>query len=576
MKSIKSKDISNLIIGISCILLINYIGSMLFFRLDLTEEKRFTLSDQTIALLDSLDEELSIKVYLEGDLNPGFLRLRNETEEMLQEFEAYANGNLVYEFINPYDLGGKPEKVFQDLANQGLQPTNLETKEEGGLKQQYIIPGALMYYQNRKLPIQLLKSELNLPAEFVLNKSIESIEFELTNTVRKLIKNQREKVGFLTGHGEIEDNEIWDAASGLNEYYQTLAISGDSITQQQITIVDRVNLKNKDGQVLVDALNDYQGLIVAKPMDQFDDNELVVLDQFIMNGGKVMWCIDATTIDMDSLTSGLYTMAFPRKTRLEEMLYAYGARLNQNLVQDLQCGYIPVFVGYEGNQPKYKRSPWYYNPLITTNNEHLIVTNLDPIKTSFVSSIDTIPVPDVKKSILLSTTKNSKNLRVPVRVSLQTAIRQPDLNKYTKGRQTIAVLLEGEFDSFFKNRLVSKGSKQAKKKSVPTKMIVIADGDVIKNEVNSEGNPFPLSYDKYYNNIAYDNKKFILNAMNYLMGDEDLIPIRSRRIVLRLLDGKTIKENKDTIVLLNTALPILLVLLSGVIAIYRRKRKYAK
>lgn len=577
MSSIRQKDISNLLLTLIIIVLVNFISGYLFTRFDLTEEKRFTLSDQTVDLLDSLQEELNVKVYLDGNLDPGFLRLRNETKEMLTEFEAFSNGNLIFEFINPYDLGGKPEQIFTNLAKEGLQPTNVEIPEEGGLKQKYIVPGALMYYQNRKLPIQLLKSELNVNSEYVLNKSIEALEFELTNTIRKLIKNKREKIGFLSGHGEIPDNEMWDAASSLNEYYQALTLSGDSITQQQIQVVDRVKLTNKEGQVLVDALKDYKGLIVAKPIKQFTDPELVMLDQYIMNGGKVMWCLDVTSIDMDSLTTGLYTMSFPLKTGLEPMLYNYGVRLNQNLIQDLQCGQIPVFVGYEGNQPKYKRSPWYYNPLVTTNNEHLIVTNLDPIRTSFVSSMDTIPVPDVKKTVLLTSSKNSKLLRVPVRVSLQTAVRTPDTRKYNKGKQNIAILLEGEFDSFFKNRLVSKGNRDVKKKSVPTKMIVVADGDIIKNEVNSAGSPFPLSYDKFYSNmIAYDNKKFILNAMNYLMGDEDLIPIRSRRIAIRLLDSAKIKQDKQTIVLINTALPMSLVLIVGLIAIYRRKLKYSR
>lgn len=573
-KHSKTFDLFKLLIWLLVLVAVNYIGSFFFTRLDLTEEKRFTLSDQTINTLDSLEEEIIIKVYLEGDLNAGFVRLQKETKEMLDEFEAYAYQGLTYEFIDPYTINKDPNKVFDQLAKKGLQPTNVQINTESGTKQQYLFPGAIIYYQGKTLPVQLLKSETSLPPEVALNKSIESLEFELTNTIRKLRYPRKPKVGFTSGHGEFSDEEIWDFASGLQEYYNVFELKIDSVKMLRQNVVIRVDLKSDEqGNIPFDLLDNYEAIVIAGPTQDFSDKECFLIDQFIMKGGKVLWALNANTASMDSLETGRISMAFPIQSKLFNLTYNYGARINPDLVQDLTCGPVPVFDGYQGNQPRFTRYPWVYDPLLISDNSHLINTNLDPIRTNFASSIDTIAVPGISKHVILKTSESSRVLKTPSRVSLQSAVRKPSIERFNKKNIPIGVLLEGKFSSYYKNRVVDfKLIKDGKF----SKMIVLSDANIIKNEVTREGRPYPLSVNKFYSDQYYDNKKFLMNAMNYLCGDQDLIPMRSRKIELRLLDKKKIKEEGAMWRLINLIGPLLLMLIIVIPIGIMRKSKYSK
>lgn len=573
-KHSRTYDLFKLFIWLLVLVAINYVGSFFFTRLDLTEEKRFTLSDQTINTLDSLEEELIITVYLEGDLNSGFVRLQKETKEMLDEFEAYADKGLTYEFVDPYSLNKDPNKVFEQLGKKGLQPTNVQLNTESGSEQQYLFPGAIIYYQGKSLPVQLLKSETSLPPEVALNKSIESLEFELSNSIRKLSHPSKPAVAFTSGHGEFIDEEVWDFAAGLQEYYNVFEIIIDSIELQKKKVISRVELKeNQSGQLDFQLLEKFEAIVIAGPKDNFSDKECFLIDQFIMKGGKVLWALNGNTATMDSLQTGRISMAFPVQNKLFDLSYSYGARINPNIVQDLTCGPVPVFDGYQGNQPRFTRYPWVYDPLLISDNSHLINTNLDPIRSNFASTIDTIPVPGIDKHVILKTSENSKILKTPVRVSLQTAVRKPSVERFNKGRQTIGVLLEGKFESYYKNRVVD---FPMKKQGEYSRMIVLSDASIIKNDVTREGRPYPLSVNKFYSDQFYDNKKFLMNSMNYLCGDEDLIPMRSRKIQLRLLDKKKVKEEGSFWKLINLLGPLLMILIIVIPITIIRKMKYSK
>ena len=573
-KHSRTYDLFKLFVWLLVLVAINYVGSFFFTRLDLTEEKRFTLSDQTINTLDSLEEELIITVYLEGDLNSGFVRLQKETKEMLDEFEAYADQGLTYEFVDPYSLNKDPNKVFEQLGKKGLQPTNVQLNTESGSEQQYLFPGAIIYYQGKSLPVQLLKSETSLPPEIALNKSIESLEFELSNSIRKLSHPSKPAVAFTSGHGEFIDEEVWDFATGLQEYYNVFEIKIDSIELQKKKVISRVELKeNQSGQLDFQLLEKFEAIVIAGPKDNFSDKECFLIDQFIMKGGKVLWALNGNTANMDSLQTGRISMAFPVQNKLFDLSYSYGARINPNIVQDLTCGPVPVFDGYQGNQPRFTRYPWVYDPLLISDNSHLINTNLDPIRSNFASTIDTIPVPGIDKHVILKTSENSKILKTPVRVSLQTAVRKPSVERFNKGRQTIGVLLEGKFESYYKNRVVD---FPMKKQGEYSRMIVLSDASIIKNDVTREGRPYPLSVNKFYSDQFYDNKKFLMNSMNYLCGDEDLIPMRSRKIQLRLLDKKKVKEEGSFWKLINLLGPLLMILIIVIPITIIRKMKYSK
>lgn len=550
-----------LLLALVILVLINNLGGYVFYRIDLTSEKRYSLSPATKDLVKSLDDVVLVKVYLEGEFPAGFKRLRSETKEMLDEFRAYAGDNLQYEFINPSESTDekKRNEVYQHLVKEGLQPTNLTVKEEGGKSQQIIFPGAIFSYKNRNIAVQLLKSRMGVSSEEMLNSSIQQLEYEFSNSIRKLSNPQKMNVAFIKGHGELDQLHSTDIARSLSEYY----------TVKQVALDSNIH-----------ALEGYDAAIVAKPDSVFSEKDKFILDQFVMNGGKMMWFIDPVYAEMDSLQNKLgMTFGISNPINLDDLLFKYGVRLNDNLVQDLQAAPIPIVTGYSGNQPQQSLFPWFYMPLVVPENVHPIVTNLNAIKFEFASTLDTVSNAGVKKTILLHTSKYSKVLNSPVRISLGIVQQEPKQEQYNKHNLPLAVLLEGQFESVFKNRITTaianSNEIKFKAQSKPTKMIVVSDGDVIKNAVSkSSGKVYPLGFDRYTNQM-YGNTNFILNSMNYLTDNSGLISIRSRELTLRLLDKEVLKSDKFFWQLLNTLLPILLLLIYGIVQFYLRKRKYS-
>ncbi|PCJ25851.1 MAG: gliding motility-associated ABC transporter substrate-binding protein GldG [Flavobacteriales bacterium] len=572
----RKKDIIFLIIGIIIIILVNYIGSFAFERFDLTSEKRYTLSETSKDLARNLDDIVYVKVYLEGDFPAGFKRLRDETKEMLDEFRAYSNGNFEYEFINPSESSDTKirDKIYKQLYKQGLRPTDLNTKTDDGYSNKIVWPGAIFSYRGKELATQLLKSQIGASRESMLNSSIESLEYEIANSINNLTVINIPKVAFIEGHGELSKLETASLAKSLAEFY----------------VVDRIELNENLNSLTERVMHDstkafsvkikYNAIIIAKPNYKFSEKDKFIIDQYIMYGGRVVWLIDPVFASMDSLQTANITMAIPLNLNLDDQLFTYGVRINTNIVQDLQCVPIPIITGVVGNQPKQEMFPWFFFPLLTPANNHPIVNNLNALKGEFVSSIDTIAKKGIRKTGLLKTSQYSKVSNAPTRIGLDMVRFEPDQTQFNKGSQSIAVLLEGNFESVFKNRITPQikdaNEINFKEESVENKMVVIADGDVAKNYVNKRtGEYFPLGFDRYTRQ-EFGNKDFMLNVLGYLCDDSGLMSVRSKKLKIRLLDKKILKNDKFSWQLTNTILPIGLVLLFGIAHYFDRKKKFTK
>lgn len=571
--SLKKQNIVSFILGLFIIVLINIIGNFLFSRYDLTNEKRYSLSKATKDLLKNTDDIVYFKIYLDGDFPAGFKRLRNATKEILDEFRAY-NKNIQYEFINPNSISDKKARndLYRQLVEKGIQPTNLQVKQKGGSVQQIIFPGAEVTYKGRSLPLQLLISQIGIESEQVLNNSIQSLEYNISSVIRKLNVAVKPKIAIIEGHGELTKYQMFDITQSLSEYYQVERIALNeqinALTERKISDTAETKVHNK-----------YKAIIIAKPDSAFSEKDKFIIDQFIMYGGKVLWLIDPVFASMDSLNKSSQTVGIANDINLSDQLFRYGVRLNTNLIMDLNALPIPVVTGKIGNQPQTSFLPWYYFPILLPTSTHPIIKNLNAIKTEFISSIDTIEN-EIKKTILLTSSRYSRLINTPVIIDLDIMKKQPDERLYNKPFQPVAVLLEGEFKSNFANRLNSEIAENENikflDKSKPTEMIVISDGDIIKSQFHySKGFPLPLGYDQYTGQ-TFGNKEFILNCMNYLCDETGLITVRSRELKLRLLDKTIIEKSKIKWQLINILIPIVLISILSFLMYYIRKRNFAK
>lgn len=569
LKRISERKTDLLLFGaiVAVVLLVNYIGSVKFYRLDLTAEKRFSLSDSTKSILRNLEDVVYIQCYLEGNNFPaGIKRLRNETRELLNEFKAYGGSNIEYEFINPFSDPDKTaqQKMIRQLIEDGLQPTNIENKADDGSQQVLVFPGALVTYRARTVPVELLRSQVNRNQEVVLNESIESLEYEFARAIYVLKGGPTKKnIAFATGHGEASGVSVSDLGMDLSRLYN---VRGLKITSDLQAISPETQL-----------------LVVAKPSDPFTDGEKFVLDQFVMRGGKVLWLIDNVNASMDSLSrspNGV-TMGVPANINLDDLLFKYGVRLNYELVLDAQSGAIPLVTGMYGNQPQTELRPWYYFPVVTPNGEHLIVDKLPNLRFEFVGTIDTVKSEGITKTPLLHSSNMSKTLMAPVRVALNMVDQTPDEKSFAKKHLPLAVLLEGEFQSAFTNRVAARKELAPGlvfiEKSPANRMIVIADGDIIKNKFNMrEGSPYPLGLDPKSGEYFPANKTFLLNCVNYLMDDSWLIPLRTKQFKVRLLDKKKVALEETKWKIVNMFVPVAVTLLLGLVFMQLRRWRYGR
>jgi ABC-2 type transport system permease protein len=556
----KKQSYLQLIIILVIVILLNAIFSNYFFRIDLTKEKRYTLTNASKNLAAKVKEGTLVKVYLEGDFPAGFKRLQKATKEMLDEFKIYSNNNIQYEFIDPLEntTGKKSNEILQELSEMGLQATNIQLKKDDGFSQKIIVPGAVLYYGGAKIPINLLKSQFGQAPERVLNTSIEQLEYEIANALRKITETKIKPIAFLKGHGELEKWNIIDAKAELKQYYE----------------IDDVDIT----QVPPKKLNEYVGIIIPKPTLPFSDLDKFKLDQYVMHGGKIIWLIESQLADMDSLRNSPQYFSVAYNQGLDDLFFKFGIKINNNIVQDAMCNTIPVLSGMKNGTPEQKLLPWMYFPVVPPTSNNPIVRGVDPIWFQFASSIDTLASTKIKKTVLLASSPYSRTVPAPARVDIEMARLEITQDLFrTGGNKIMAVLLEGEFSSMFtytfdreKNHVLD-----FKEKIENNKMIVISDGEVIRNQYSaSKGQVYPLGYDRYANQ-EFGNKKFILNCVDYLCDDSGIIEVRSKEVTLRLLDKAKIKKERLFWQFINLVLPVVLIVIFALSNNFYRKRKYA-
>lgn len=555
----KRKDILTLVALLAIVVMVNFIGSFYFKRFDLTSEKRYTLSESTKKLLGELDDVIFLKVYLQGDFKPGFARLKSEAKEILDVFRAYSNNNIEYEFINVYDGVTTEEatNIERQLYEKGLIPEQVTSSSKEKTSQGWIWPGAIVTYKNKETPWQIYKRQIGINEEEAINNSVQDLEYGLTNVIRKLKQKRSQEVSFIEGHGESDTLQQYDLMRSLAEYYT----------------VNRIEINGK-----LSALKDADAIVITKPDSAFTDKDKFIIDQYIMNGGKVLWMIDPVYINMDTLMMKGYSLGFSQQYNIEDMLFKYGVRLNPVLVQDFQSSAIPINTSVKRGDANFKLFPWFYSVLVLPDGTHPIVKNLDLIKMDYLSTIDTVTAKGIKKTVLLHTSKYTKTQPTPARISLALAMQKPKEQQFRNSYQPVAVLLEGEFNSVVEYRLPTVLLSDPTFKYVDhgkkTKMIVVADGDVASNDIQFKtGNIMPLGYDKYTQR-TFANKTFLLNSINYLLDDEGLLQLRTREVKLRLLDKKKVDTQRAKWQFTNVAIPALLIFGFGIVQFYLRRKKY--
>jgi len=560
MVGLKSKKIEYLLlflIGVLAITIFNQLIARFPIRLDLTEENRYSISPATKYLVSNLDDVVYIDIYLSGDMPAGFKRLQKAVQETLDEFGIHANGNIQYQFVNPDQARSEQARneFMQYLANHGIQPTNVFDNEGGKKTQRLVFPGAIVSYYGEEQGVLLLKGNKGAAPEEILNQSIEGVEYELANAIRTLAQTERKLIGLVKGHNELDSLELAGLTNVLLAKYD----------------VFNVNLARAGAN-----LSNYDALMMIKPGKPFNELEKFNLDQYIMGGGKTMFFIDALKVNMDS-ASGEGTVAIPNEINLRDLLFRYGIRINENLIQDLNSGQYPVIAGNIGDQPQLTLLPWPFFPVANQFGNHSIVRNMDAVYVKFVSNIDTVKAPGIIKTPLVYTSQYSRVVSPPVKVAFNDLRKELTPELFNSGPQPIAYLLEGSFTSLYRNRILPKGMKKSdfKELGVPNKIIVCSDGDLVRNEINIQTEqPLDLGFDQF-RQINYANKDFVMNSLEYLLDDNGIITARNKEIEIRPLDKIKAEDERTWWQAFNMILPIVLLVIFGYVKYYLRKRKYS-
>ena len=564
IKSIKLSSWLEFLTAVAGIILFASVSSLFRVRFDLTEDKRYTLSDPTRKVLSGIKNDIYIQVYLDGEIPIPLKRLKRSVSEMLDEFRIASGRKIDYEFINP--SGGRDaqqrQTQYQVLINKGLSPINIQAGDaEGGSTQKIIFPGMIVNYNGIEVPVNFLKNNPSIPYEQNILHSVEGLEYEMIQTIATVSSDTIYKVAFIEGHDEIPEIETADITINLAKFFT----------------IDRGIIGGKPG-----ILNNYAAVVIAGPEKEFSESDKLVLDQYIMYGGKVMWLFDEVAVNSDSLVYG-ETVGLYRPLNIEDQLFRYGARVNPVIVQDLECMKIRLKVMNGDTRQQIVPAPWVYYPLLNPVANHPITRNLNRVKGEFTNYIDTVGLdPAIRKRVLLATSNFSRTFSPPLIISLKEAELTPDEKDFNKSNLPVAVLLEGVFPSAFKNRIVSTltddRNLKVKTESSKTKMIVIADADIIRNEVRRVGleeTPYPLGQDKYTGQV-FGNRDFLINCLNYLVDDNGIMELRSRELKLRLLNTAKIKTEKFKWQLINIAGPIMIVIMAGLLYSYFRRRNYTR
>lgn len=547
------------------LLAINFIASLVHFRIDLTEEKRYTLSKATKNLLRGLDDYVTVDVYLKGDLKAGIKKLAQSTNELLQDFKEYSNGNLRIRFVDPigdYD-DSTARYILDSLARMGIQPMTQEAQSSSGTErsQSIVIPGAVVQYREHIYPVNLLSGVKNTDINEIYTNAEALLEYKFSYAINKLVQPKQPLLGYLTGNGEPLGYQAYSALTFLSSNYR----------------IDSLNLASTP------AIPDrFDALVMVQPQSPFNDQEKLKLDQYVMNGGKLLVFLDVLDANMDSLRGRNETVAFNKGLNLDDLFFKYGIRINEDLVQDMQCAQISLVIGMVGDKPQFQLLKWPYYPLLTGSLTHPVSKNLDPVYARFANSIDTVKAGGIRKTVLLSTSANGRAISTPALISFESIKVAEDPNVFNKPYLPVGMLLEGKFSSLFANRLSVASQDSLQKISgkpflatgaKDAKIIVVADGDIVLNEVDQQRGPMPMGYSKDIN-YRFANEDFFQNCVEYLTDSAGILESRAKDFTLRLLDAKKVDEDRNLWQMINIALPILLLILFGFIYQALRKRKY--
>ncbi|WP_343586381.1 gliding motility-associated ABC transporter substrate-binding protein GldG [Flavobacterium sp.] len=561
MKPSTKHNLKTLGITIFILVVLNVLGTIFFHRFDLTKDKRYTLSPTSLGILKQVKNPLSIKIYMEGDLPADFRRLQQETKQLLEEFQAY-NSNIVFEFVDPLENADESDELTKSLFQKGLTPINITVDDKGKQSQAMVFPWAVAVYNNKEVNIPLLKNIMGASTTQKVIGSIQHLEYSIADAINKVTKDKQKKVAIIKGNGELRERHIANMLKQIHESYLIGPFTLDSVS------------KNPSGTL--SELKKYDLAIIAKPTEKFSDEEKEVLDQFIMNGGKTLWLIDQTAADMDSLYNDMgATLAYPRDLNLNDMFFKYGFRINPDLIKDEQGSPIKLATGEQGSATQYQDFIWKFAPQVYPTSQHPIVKNLGGIKFDFANPIDTLKN-GIKKTVLLQSSQYSKTIGTPTEVNLNMVTEKTTPQDYlNKGNKPLAVLLEGSFHSAFENRVLPFKDNSFTAQGKPNKMIVVADGDIARNQLDKNMMPVELGYDQRTGQL-YDNKDFIMNCINYLLDDTGLINIRSKDVELPLLDKEKVYESYTLTQFITIGVPILILLIFGLVFTFMRKKKYSK
>lgn len=551
------KFIISVPVALVTVVVLNILASFVHARFDLTEDKRYTLSQPAVDAAQKFDSPLIVDILLDGNIPAEFSRLKTETIQLLESF-ASKNDNIKYNLVNPLEDEANAQQTVAELQSLGLQPANVTVEENGKVSNELVFPWAMVNYKEQTVKVPLLKNKLGSTAEERINNSVQNLEYAFADAFTKLGIEEKKSIAVIKGNGELDDIYMADYLTSIRDYYNIGAITLDSVAT--------------DPQKVLDQLKAFDLALIAKPTEAFSDQEKYIIDQYMVQGGKSIWLMDQVAMEMDSIyAGGGNAFALPRELNLKDLFFKYGVRINPVLVNDLYFTQIVLATG-EGNDSQYNPVPWYYYPMVFSRNDHPINTNIEALRFQFASPMDVLEN-DYDQTVLLGSSPLSKTDGTPREVSLEMLNTPPDKETYTQGNLPLAVLVEGNFTSMYKNRVKPLKLQNALEEGTANKMIVISDGDLIKNQLRN-GRPLELGYDKWTNSF-YGNKEFLVNCTNYLLDNTGLINIRNKKVSIPLLDVEKIAVDKTKWQFINIGVPVVLTLIFGAIFGFYRKRKFS-
>jgi gliding-associated putative ABC transporter substrate-binding component GldG len=560
----RKNNIRTLVVTAIAIVTLNLLGSFYFRRFDLTGDKRYTLTPTSLKIIDNIKEPLYVDVFLEGQFPGEFKRLQTETRQLLEEFKAY-NTDIIFQFVNPLENESERDSIMESFLNRGLTPISVTVDNKGKQSQEVVFPWAIATYKNKSVKVPLLKNMMGASTQDKVISSVQHLEYAFSNAFNTVATEKSKKIAILRGNNELHELQMADFLKQVREQYYIGPFTLDSVSNNP--------------ERTLEALKKYDLAVIAKPKEAFSESEKQVLDQYIINGGKTLWLVETVDIEMDSLYNDEGTnLAFPHDLNLNDMFFRYGIRINPTLVKDVVMATpISLATGNPGSATQYTQFPWFYSPFVypSEKQKNPIVTNLDGLKFEFANSIDTLRN-NIRKTVLLQSSPYSKAVGTPVEVSLKMVTERPEQSEFTNaGNIPLAVLLEGKFTSAYKNRVIPFADKAFKSDGKETKMIVISDGDLIRNQLDKNFQPLELGYDKWTNKL-YGNKEFLMNCVNYLLDDNGLINIRSKEVDIPVLDKEKVAAGYTVSQLITIAVPLVILALFGLLFTFLRKRKYGR